>query len=279
MHTKSKRRHGLAFVPCLLLLTAFPQAQPNTDPRTAPKPNSQIPDPERALIISVFFHSQTDVEVVDVQVANTRPRSYLGDPPLLLLELIDRDGNVIAQNNAMHPLWEFDRDIEGDESKQELPSGPGTFFVPLSGDLDSIRLSDQRLEEVLIEEPVRGVVTDYCDANPNSPICTDDDRDGVINVNDACNATQRGDGVDPSNGCSVAQLCPCDGPVDDDGSWRNHGQYLKCISDTARRFLRSGFVHDSNLGRIVSRAAASSCGKKSGDTRPEQFLDWLLRQR
>lgn len=261
MSNKYTLTRCLLSIGCILLIHSVALAQADTDPRTAPLPDYRTPDPDRALVISVFFHSPTDVEVIDVRVASTRTRSHTGDPPLLLVELIDRGGDVLTQHNVMHPLWEFDRGIDGRESKQELTTGPGTLLVPLSGSLDSVRISDQRLGEALLEEPVRDVVTEYCGDNPASTICDDDDRDGVINVNDACVATGTGAGVDPA-GCSVVQLCPCEGPFDTSDFWKNHGEYIGCLESTGRNFRNAGFIDRNELGRIVSLARRGSCGRK-----------------
>ncbi len=237
-------------------------AQPDVDPSTAPVPDFTVADPARALIISVFFHSETDLEILDVRVANTRARSHGGGPPLILIELMNRDGNVQAQQNVMHPLWEFHETEEGGESKQELPSGPGTFLIPLSGSLGSVKISDQRRQIALIEVPVQDVVTNYCDSSPDSPICDDSDGDGVVNTNDSCDSTTSGSAVDPRNGCSVSQLCPCDGPRDSTDSWKNHGKLVECVSRTARDFRTKSLITNSEFGKIVSSASSTlSCVK------------------
>ena len=232
------------------------------DPRTAPVPDFSLPDPDRAIILSVFFQDETTLEVLDVRVANTRARGYLGDPEDLLIELIDRDGNVFTHYNAVHPLWEYDRNEDGDESKQELPSGPGTIFIPLSGSLASVKISDQNLAIDLAEVSTLGVVTDYCNSAPSSPVCDDEDGDGVININDLCQQTNTSAAVDPESGCSVSQLCPCEGPLENTVFWKNHGEYVECISRTARDFRKMSFIGSSDIGEIVSKASKMNCGQK-----------------
>ena len=49
--------------------------------------------------------------------------------------------------------------------------------------------------------------------------CKDDDHDGVPNDKEVCPETPAGEVADTS-GCSINQLCPCNGP------WKNHGAYV-----------------------------------------------------
>jgi choice-of-anchor C domain-containing protein len=88
----------------------------------------------------------------------------------------------------------------------------------------------------------------------------DTDNDGVPDAGDACAATPAGDIVNAS-GCSIAQLCPCAGPVAG-GAWKNHGQYVSCVSRTSSDFIEAGLLSSSAHGQIVSDAAQSTCGKK-----------------
>ena len=81
---------------------------------------------------------------------------------------------------------------------------------------------------------------------------TDDDGDGVFGGLDLCPSTAGGD-VNP-DGCSVADLCPCD------NGWKNHGKYVQCTTQTADAFLKTGVISDTNKGSIVSVAAESACG-------------------
>jgi hypothetical protein len=84
--------------------------------------------------------------------------------------------------------------------------------------------------------------------------CKDDDHDGVPNDKDVCPDTPAGEVVDAS-GCSINQLCPCEGP------WRNHGQYVSCVDRTSDDFVAAGLITQAEKDAIVSTAAQSSCGK------------------
>ncbi|MFN7961330.1 MAG: thrombospondin type 3 repeat-containing protein [Thermoanaerobaculia bacterium] len=94
---------------------------------------------------------------------------------------------------------------------------------------------------------------DACDA--------DIDGDGVANGGDLCAFTPSGSTVDPTTGCSIAQLCPCAGPRGTTQSWKNHGQYVSCVSRSATSFASQGLITQAEKDAIVSAAGRSSCGK------------------
>lgn len=102
---------------------------------------------------------------------------------------------------------------------------------------------------------------DQLDSNADGvgDACTssqDDDNDGVLNDIDQCPNTAAGQPVDPANGCAIAQICPCSDP------WRNHGQYVSCVSHAADDFYSRSIIDQALKDAVVSEAAQSSCGKK-----------------
>lgn len=139
-----------------------------------------------------------------------------------------------------------------------LPVGPrpwGIDFMPDS-DLDGV-----------------GEIYDNCPFAPNpdqadfdddgyGDACDDDvDGDGVPNDADLCPSTDPDELVEPGTGCSIAQLCPCAGPAWNAEPWKNHGQYVSCVSRVAQSFARQGLITGAEKGGVVSDAARSSCGK------------------
>lgn len=90
----------------------------------------------------------------------------------------------------------------------------------------------------------------------------DNDGDGVGNSADICGLTPVDDAVDPGTGCSIAQLCPCEGPRGTTVPWKNHGQYVSCVAKSAESFDEQGLITNAEKDAIDSAAAQSACDNK-----------------
>ena len=104
------------------------------------------------------------------------------------------------------------------------------------------------------------------DANPD-PTATDgdgagdacdgdSDGEGVPDDVDACPMTVTGELVD-ADGCSVADLCPCD------NEWKNHGAYVRCVTHATNAQFAAGLITGAEQGAIDSAAGSSNWGKKN----------------
>jgi hypothetical protein len=95
--------------------------------------------------------------------------------------------------------------------------------------------------------------------NGEDPGDGDADGDGVPDEIDHCPDTPAGASVF-GLGCSFAQLiepvCPCE------FDWKNHGDYVSCVSKTADLLLGQGVISEEEKDAIVSIAAESKCGTK-----------------
>ena len=101
------------------------------------------------------------------------------------------------------------------------------------------------------------------DSDGEGDACDSDiDGDGVSNAADLCAGTPLGDLVEPSTGCSIAQLSPCEGPRGTTQTWRNHGKYVSSIVKSAKTFVEAGLITEAEKAAIISDAADSSCGFK-----------------
>jgi len=89
-------------------------------------------------------------------------------------------------------------------------------------------------------------IGDVCDA--------DTDDDGIIDVDDVCLGTAAGDAVLES-GCSVTQVCPCD------GDWKNHGAYEKCVSITLRDLRKEGLISGQQARDLREASTDNQCGR------------------
>ncbi|RWX45759.1 Thrombospondin type 3 repeat-containing protein [Candidatus Electrothrix aarhusensis] len=89
----------------------------------------------------------------------------------------------------------------------------------------------------------------------------DVDGDGVPNSDDLCEFTALDTAV-TDYGCSIEQLCPCEGPREINRVWKNHGKYVSCTAKTAGNFVKQGLITTVEKDAIVSEAAQSECGDK-----------------
>ncbi len=99
---------------------------------------------------------------------------------------------------------------------------------------------------------------DNCKKDANADQA-DSDGDGAGDACDACPEDPEGDVVN-KRGCSIAQLCPCDGP-NPDQNWKRHGKYVKCVVKKSKKFQRKDLVTREERRAIISEARASTCGK------------------
>jgi hypothetical protein len=86
---------------------------------------------------------------------------------------------------------------------------------------------------------------------------SDSDHDGVPDYLDQCPGTPPGSVVD-AQGCSIEQLCPCEGP------WKNHGHYMQTLAQVTDRFQRDGLITRADREAILKKGATSDCGKPDG---------------
>ncbi len=128
--------------------------------------------------------------------------------------------------------------------------GPYSIEICLDGTYD-IEIAAAGTWDVVCDDDFDGVEnnSDNCPNVANSDqedfdddgegdICDDDiDGDGVLNDDDnECGFTPVDEIVDPSNGCSIEQLVPCD------EDWKNHGKYVSALAKTTNGFVEQGLI-------------------------------------
>ena len=100
------------------------------------------------------------------------------------------------------------------------------------------------------------------DGDGAGDVCDNDiDGDGVVGNDDVCEFTAIGELIDPATGCSIGQLCPCEGPQGSSEPWKNHGKYVSCVSKAANQLKKAGLITGAQKGQITSEAGQSECGK------------------
>jgi hypothetical protein len=60
----------------------------------------------------------------------------------------------------------------------------------------------------------------------------------------------------------IAAACPCEGPGNGNGSWKNHGQHQKCVVQLRNELRRDGCLTAETQRMIARCAARSTCGKE-----------------
>jgi hypothetical protein len=160
----------------------------------------------------------------------------------------DVDGDGFTDDEDTCPLWPSDNnnDLDGDGDGDICDSDDdGDGYNDENDNCPVVPNADQADFD-------GDFVGDQCD--------TDDDNDGVSDGNDMCQESPSGVELD-ENGCTSAQAlvwkCP------NDGDYRNHGQYMKCIVEEADRQVEVGLIADFQRGDVISEAAQKDVGKKS----------------
>ena len=143
-------------------------------------------------------------------------------------------------------------DTDGDGLPDILENTTCTVF-------DNADTDDDGIPDGLEDANHNGLV----DSGETDPCNADTDGDGVEDEADQCASTAFGEIVDLDNGCSLDQLCPCDGPRGTTAPWKNHGKYVSCVAQSAESLVQQGLITDEEKDEIVSSAAKSDCGKNS----------------
>jgi hypothetical protein len=187
-----------------------------------------------ARISKAYFKNQTvvdqffnDIEVCSNNVVNGIHDAYLSlDPVPALPGLRSIDLDIVSGV----PLWVAgDKDRDKDRITDEADNCPDKY----------------------------NACQDDFDKDGDGNECDDDiDGDEVINDLDECEFTPVDAIVDPSNGCSIDEICACD------NEWKNHGAYVKCVAQASEDFVVLGLITEDEKDDIVSDAAESECGKK-----------------
>jgi hypothetical protein len=100
------------------------------------------------------------------------------------------------------------------------------------------------------------------DSDGAGDVCDNDiDGDGVLGNDDVCEFTAIGELIDSATGCSIGQLCPCEGPQGSSEPWKNHGKYVSCVTKAANDLMSQGLITGEQNGQITPEAAESDCGQ------------------
>ena len=133
---------------------------------------------------------------------------------------------------------------------------------PYNGSIDELETFDRVL--------TGGEVQAIFDADAAGK-CKDEDGDGFRPPDDCdeTDATINPDGIElPGN--FVDENCDGNlGECDPCFTWRNHGEYVRCVAHDAEALVASGDISQEKADQLVSDAAKSDIGKKGSPAPPE----------
>jgi len=180
---KLSKKSGLSFFGLAVLITAMTfvlinnsntnlaYAGLSTDPSNIPIPEFDFDNPARAMVVTVFFNSESDVIFESAQVSSVGAPANIGNPPMLMTKTFDVDGKLMGEFNNWHPLFLEEQNADGTFSSIFLDSGRATFIVPFEPTLDSLMIVDMEQNVELISVDLAAPIRAFCQDNPDHPDC------------------------------------------------------------------------------------------------------------
>jgi hypothetical protein len=89
---------------------------------------------------------------------------------------------------------------------------------------------------------------------------SDADADGAGDACDQCPDTPPTDTV-ISDGCSLSQRCPCDGPTPD-VEWKSQRDYVQCVARQLKTLRQARNLGKSEVRLLLQDAVRSGCGRR-----------------
>jgi hypothetical protein len=172
---KSSTISGMRTLIASLLLTALgaspSQGQAGGDPTALPIP--VVDRGEEKFLQTELSFGPSGVSALSTKVGRGFFRSPVGDPPLLLIEVFDDQGNLVDSYNSWHPQWSHVDEPDGSESLQILNEGVGAFRCDFEPDLQSLVVTDRTGEEPqqVADVDLRPAIRSFCEAEPLDPDC------------------------------------------------------------------------------------------------------------
>jgi hypothetical protein len=104
-----------------------------------------------------------------------------------------------------------------------------------------------------------GDEVDNCRQTAN-PAQADADADGSGDACDLCADTPASDTV-VSDGCSLGQQCPCDGPSEG-REWESQRDYVQCVARQLKVLRQTQHLGKSEVRLLLQDAVRSGCGRR-----------------
>ncbi|MDX1648320.1 MAG: hypothetical protein R3263_00570 [Myxococcota bacterium] len=159
----------------ILVLAPAALAVPPGDPTQAPIPVFDADLDAKSFRVVVDFASRESAGMASAEVRESLARSRVGNPPLLRVRVLDRDGSTIQSFDEWHPLWDFVHDADGSESLVVQETGEGELVFPFQREAAEIRVADMALGEEVLQGDLTGAVAAFCLDDPTDAACDQSD--------------------------------------------------------------------------------------------------------
>jgi len=172
------RRVLRAWAPAVAMALGAPTASlavPPDDPAQAPIPAFDADLGEKSFRVVVDFASGESAGMASAEVRESLARSRVGNPPLLRVRVLDRDGSTIQSFDEWHPLWDFARNADGSESRVVRETAEGELVFPFQREAAEIRVADVALGEEVLQGDLTGAVAVFCQDDPTDAACEQSD--------------------------------------------------------------------------------------------------------
>ena len=158
------------------------------------------------------------------------------------------DGQEVARRTGDVPLLY-------DDGSLHIGCYPPPFTEFVDGLIDEVAIFDRALAQSEIQEIYEA---------GSAGKCKDEDGDGYRPPED-CDETDASVHPDAAElpGNFVDENCNGDlGLCDPCLSWRNHGEYVRCVADDVETLVAGGVISEEDGDQLVSSAARSDIGKR-----------------
>src|SRR5215211_2044981 len=137
---------------------------------------------DKSMVVLLNFTALNKAEFVAANVSYEPPHSNTGNPPLLLVQIYDYNGNIIQQFNYWHPLFALEFQEDGNEYLKILPNAVGRFVFPFDPNAAFMRVSyldhegaNQTRAEEVISVGFKPTIPSFCEQFPDDPDCRSSD--------------------------------------------------------------------------------------------------------